>query len=172
MPATQLEITDLNADSFAEFGDVVQADGAFETINAGTTRSFADLASIDVTAEGGRVQVNIYRTTPVVMPFTIRMLERHPLSSQLFIPLERKPFLVVVAPPGASVDPGKVRGFVTNGCQGVNYAPGTWHHPVLALDSESDFLVVDRAGPGKNCDELFFDSSVQPVITPDVSWSE
>ena len=79
MPVTQLEITDLNADSFAEFGGVVQADGAFKTINAGTTRNFADLASIDVTAEGGRAQVNIYRATPVVMPFTIRMLERHPL---------------------------------------------------------------------------------------------
>jgi ureidoglycolate lyase len=171
MPVTQLEITDLNADSFAEFGDVVQADGAFKTINAGTTRNFADLASIDVTAEGGRAQVNIYRATPVVMPFTIRMLERHPLSSQLFIPLERKPFLVVVAPPGASIDPGKVRGFVTNGSQGVNYAPGTWHYPVLALDSESDFLVVDRAGPGENCDEFLFDGSVQPVIAPDVSWT-
>ncbi len=170
MPTSHLEITDLNADAFAAFGDVVQADGAFEAINAGTTRNFAGLASINVTADGGRAQINIYRTTPVLMPFTIRMLERHPLSSQLFISLERKPFLVVVAPPGASIDPGKVRGFVTNGSQGVNYAPGTWHHPVLALGSESDFLVVDRAGPGKNCDEFLFDASVQPVITPDPRW--
>ena len=170
MLVNQLEIIDLNADAFAKYGDFVQADGAFETINAGTTRNFADLAAVDVTAEGGRAQVNIYRTTPVVMPFTIRMFERHPLSSQLFIPLDRKPFLVVVAPPGASIDSGDVRCFVTNGSQGVNYAPGTRHHPVLALGSESDFLVVDRAGPGKNCDEFLFDASVQPVITADARW--
>jgi len=32
--------------------------------------------------------------------------------------------------------------------QGVNYARGTWHHPLLALDAGGDFLVIDRGGPG------------------------
>ena len=36
----------------------------------------------------------------------------------------------------------------------VNYHAGTWHHPLLALDGISDFLVIDRAGPGNNCDEV------------------
>jgi ureidoglycolate lyase len=37
----------------------------------------------------------------------------------------------------------------------VNYAPGTWHHPLLALGRISDFLVIDRSGPADigNCDE-------------------
>ena len=38
--------------------------------------------------------------------------------------------------------------------QGVNYAPGVWHHPLLALDAVSDFWVIDRAGPGDNCEEI------------------
>jgi ureidoglycolate lyase len=50
-----------------------------------------------------------------------------------------------------------VRAFVTNGAQGVNYRRGTWHHPVIALANPSEFLVVDRVGPGFNCDEFFFD---------------
>ncbi|TAH47498.1 MAG: ureidoglycolate lyase, partial [Betaproteobacteria bacterium] len=40
------------------------------------------------------------------------------------------------------------------GDQGVNYATGVWHHPLLALESVCDFLVLDRSGPGHNCDEV------------------
>jgi ureidoglycolate lyase len=36
----------------------------------------------------------------------------------------------------------------------VNFRRGTWHHPLLALDAVSDFVVVDRAGSGHNCDEI------------------
>jgi ureidoglycolate lyase len=37
----------------------------------------------------------------------------------------------------------------------VNYAAGTWHHPLIALDSGGDFLVVDRRAPSAadDCDE-------------------
>jgi ureidoglycolate lyase len=35
----------------------------------------------------------------------------------------------------------------------VNYAKGVWHHPLIALDVRSDFIVVDRGGDGHNCDE-------------------
>jgi ureidoglycolate lyase len=45
---------------------------------------------------------------------------------------------------------------VTQG-EGVNYAPGVWHHPLLALEKESDFLVIDREGPGDNCEILTLD---------------
>jgi ureidoglycolate lyase len=38
--------------------------------------------------------------------------------------------------------------------QGVNYAKGVWHHFLLPLAGESDFLVIDRAGPGENLDEI------------------
>ncbi|WP_038001480.1 ureidoglycolate lyase, partial [Thauera linaloolentis] len=44
--------------------------------------------------------------------------------------------------------------FLAQPHQGVNYAPGVWHHPLLALDAVSEFIVIDRAGPGHNCDEI------------------
>ena len=53
--------------------------------------------------------------------------------------------------------PGQLRAFLATAQQGVNYHPGTWHHPVLALNRESDFLVIDRGGDGPNCDEIFFE---------------
>ena len=80
------------------------------------------------------------------------MMERHPLGSQAFVPLSDAPYLIVVAPAG-DLDPAKLRAFSTRGWQGVNYARGVWHHPLLALERVSDFLVVDRGGEGPNCDE-------------------
>jgi ureidoglycolate lyase len=38
----------------------------------------------------------------------------------------------------------------------VNYHRNVWHHPLLALDETSDFLVVDRGGAGNNLEEYYF----------------
>ena len=103
--------------AFAAFGDVIEAGDAFETINRGTTRQYNKLTEIDVSDDGGRTQISIYRVVPYELPLAIVMLERHPLSSQLFMPLNAVPFLVVVAPPGEHVERASVRAFVTNGAQ-------------------------------------------------------
>lgn len=72
-------------------------------------------------------------------------------------PLSNRPYLVVVAPPGPPPALADVRVFLACSDQGVNYATGTWHHPLLALGEVSDFLMIDRAGPGCNCDEIMLD---------------
>ena len=46
--------------------------------------------------------------------------------------------------------------FRASGNQGVCYAPNVWHHPLLALGQVSDFLVVDRDGPGTNLEETHY----------------
>ncbi len=96
--------------------------------------------------------MNLFRGQPRTLPFEVTMLERHPLGSQAFIPLTDRPYIVVVAPAGV-LDPPKIRAFVTSGWQGVNYAKGVWHHPLIALGGVSDFIVVDRGGGGGNLDE-------------------
>jgi ureidoglycolate lyase len=165
--ALTIEAAPLTAAAFAPYGDVVEAADRFAVINSGTTRQYADLARIDVDAQDGRPRLSLYRVTPYAMPLVVTMLERHPLSSQLFVPLGGAPFLVVVAAAGSdTLEPGNVRAFLSNGRQGVNYRPGTWHHPVIALDHETEFLVLDRGGPGRNCDELHFagDAAITVVI--------
>lgn len=156
----------LTAGAFAEFGDVVEARGDSGLINSGTTRQFGDLAGIDVAGEGGRACVSIYRATPYPLPLAIRMLERHPLGSQLFMPLSGERFLVVVAPPAVVPERAAVRAFVTDGHQGVNYRRGTWHHPLIALAGTGEFLVIDRAGPGSNCDEFQFGDATLELQRP------
>ena len=160
-----LRVEPLTRAAFQPFGDVIEADGAqrFE-INNGSTTRFHDLARVDVAAEGGHVQVNIFRARPLPVPLTVATMEKHPLGSQAFVPLEAAPFLVVVAPPEDAAAPQDLRAFLARAGQGVNYARGVWHHPVIALDRETDFLVIDRGGPGDNLAEFFFGEHERRVV--------
>ena len=154
----------LTAKAFAPFGDVVEARGMPEAINYGATKKFAGVATIHPGVEGKAV-VHLYRSKPPVYPFALRVMENHPLGSQLFMPLCSLPFLVVVAPRGV-FDPSGIRAFVAASNQGVNIAAGVWHHYSLALKSQSDFLVIDRDGPGDNLEEIALDGSIA-VAAPD-----
>lgn len=149
----RLTVEPLTREAFAPFGDVIQADDAARhfPINDGNTERYHDLARIDAGTDG-RAIVSIFRGKPRILPFTITMMERHPKASQAFIPLSGHPYLVVVAERGATPTVDDLRVFRCTGDQGVNYARGVWHHPLLALDALSDFLIIDRAGPGENCD--------------------
>lgn len=151
----------LTAKAFAPFGEVIEASDRAEriAINYGWTTRFNDLARLDVGDGGGHAIVSLFRARPLDPPL-LQVFERHPAGSQAFMPLQGRPYLVAVAPRGA-FDPAAVRLFRAAPSQGVNYAKGVWHHFLLALDAESDFLVIDRAGPGDNLDEVFLDEADQ-----------
>ncbi|WP_322995819.1 ureidoglycolate lyase [Castellaniella sp.] len=162
----QLTIEPLSREAFAPFGDVIQADDAAKhfTINEGNTERYHDLADIDPGADG-RAIVSIFRGKPRTLPFTVTMMERHPKASQAFIPMSGRPYLVVVAKADTTPTVGDLRVFLCQGDQGVNYARGVWHHPLLGLDAVSDFLIIDRAGPGDNCDIVQMEApSVIPAL--------
>ncbi len=146
----------LTAEAFAPFGDVIETAGHTpRLINEGTSERFDDLAPVDVLANGGRPLISIFKATPRPLPFKVKGLERHPLSSQAFYPLDGLPFLVVVAEPGESSQrAGRVHAFRASGNQGVSYRRNTWHHALLALERTCHFLVIDRGGTGENCDEV------------------
>ena len=160
-----MKIEKLTREVFAPFGDLITLTGAQHyPINEGTTERFHDLALIDVSDQGGRPLISLFRCKSRVLPFEIRIMERHPLGSQAFWPLSRQPYLVIVAPRG-EFDARRVRVFLAEEGEGVNYAKGVWHHGLFALYEESDFIVVDRGGPGINCEEI---SLSEPILLPGV----
>ena len=128
------------------FGEVVETgDVKPKLINEGFAGRFDDLAGIDVAAEGGEVNVSLFIGSARPAPLVIKLMERHPLGSQLFMPLSGAPWLVVVC-----TDPevlSSYRAFAASGRQGVNYARNCWHHPLLVVGDASPFLVIDRKGP-------------------------
>lgn len=143
----------LSAEAFAPFGRVIEASDKAATldINQGHAVRYDRLADVDAADEGGQGVISLFRAKPLA-ELVLKQFERHPLGSQTFVPLSGKPYLVAVAPAG-DFDASKIRLFRAEAHQGVHYAKGIWHHFLLVLE-DSDFLVVDRAGPGENCEEV------------------
>ena len=156
-PRHWLPVEPLHAQAFAPFGEVIEAGDAtpHRTINEGFAQRFDDLARLDTLRQHGRPVLSVFRARPRTLPLQLRLLERHLLGSQAFVPLLPQRFLVVVAPAGPQPTPANLRCFMSRPGQGVNYAAGTWHHPLIALDAGGDFLVIDRGGPHaeEDCEE-------------------
>lgn len=148
--------TPLSAEAFAPFGDVIETKGAeILSINEGTTQRFHDLAAVE-TGDGGHTLISIFRGQPRAQPIAIKMMENHPLGSQAFVPMTPASYLVVVAPAGPAPGTDDLAAFSAAGDQGVNYRAGVWHHPLLVLKADHDFVVIDRGGAGNNLEEYRF----------------
>lgn len=152
----ELSVQPLEKSSFAPFGDVICADPShMHFINNGTTERYHDLCRVEAYGKDTAVLLNIFRGNCFSLPVDIGMVERHPYGSQAFFPLDRRPFLIVVAEDKAGT-PQQPQAFLAQPGHGVNYRANVWHHPLLALDETSDFLVVDRKGQENNLEEYFY----------------
>lgn len=153
----------LTAEAFAPFGHVIETSDAARQIeiNQGHAIRYDRLAEADV--GDGVAAISIFRARPLAV-LELKTFERHPLGSQAFFPIGQARCAVIVAPPGDTVRVQDLRAFIVEGNRGVNYHPGTWHHVLLTLDAPGDFLVIDRGGPGHNCDEFHFAEGEQLVF--------
>ncbi|HET8897385.1 MAG TPA: ureidoglycolate lyase [Rhodanobacteraceae bacterium] len=156
----------LGATAFAPYGDVIEARGTVDPINQGMGGRSRDLARVDVTADQGRAAISVITCQPEPLPLRLRLMERHPLGSQAFVPLNGQRYVVVVAPAGAPPARDELRAFLCRGDQGINYHRGIWHHPMLALGHECQFAEFHRAGPGNNCDEVALPCAVVVQLDP------
>ena len=162
---TFLKIQPLTRANFAPFGEVIETHGAphFAT-NAGFAERYHDLACIDVTSAGGRPLVSIFRAQPRATPLRLTLMERHPLASQAFFPLQDHDWIVVVASGPDPCQPHALKAFRASGRQGVNYARRAWHQPLIALTPDHEFLVIDRGDEGDNLDEMPFPDSTEVMV--------
>lgn len=155
----------LTAEAFAPFGDIIEAEANTPlAINNDLAQRYDDLAFVDVGDEGGRPNVSIFVSQPRPLPVVIDMVERHPLGSQLFVPLGNHPYLVAVTDGTPPFEAADLSVFLVNDGRGVNYRKGLWHLPLCPLYAPGRFLVVDRGGPGENCDEFHFPPDVRMTV--------
>lgn len=147
----------LNQASFSSFGDVIEVQSEpTMMINEGNCARYHDLATLDFS--DARAGISVFQAQPYRTPHQLKMMERHPLGSQAFLPLSEDPFLVIVAGDLDGV-PDVPKAFLTNGKQGVNYHRNTWHGVLTPLAGTGLFAVVDRIGEGNNLQEIWFDDS-------------
>lgn len=160
----------LTREAFAPFGDVVSAGlGTGASANQGTAVRFDWAAKLESDRPGARPNLAVFRSTPVPLPFRVRLLERHPRSSQAFLPLVCRSFLVIVAgaDPGGAPELATLRAFRCRPGQGINYHRGVWHHPILALEAPAEFAMLAwEDGTAEDCVEHRFDEADELEIAP------
>jgi ureidoglycolate lyase len=148
----------LTPEGYARYGAVIMASAGGETgseANQGSARRFDRLAEV-VDLRPGRASANValFRCSPrLELPFVVALLEKHPSSTQLFFPMNARRYLVVVARGNDRPDLSTLSAFVASGRQGISYFPGVWHHPLIALDAETDFAcLVFEDGSAGDCE--------------------
>ncbi len=153
-----IQLKPLTKEAFAEFGDVIEIEGAKHfSINSGAVERYHDLAKVE-TDEEGRVIISIVSCNEVSeLPYQVKVIERHPLGSQAFIPLCPAKMIVVVVLPSDKPDFDGLQAFISNGEQGINFNRGVWHMPLISTQKDQRYLVVDRGGDGNNCDTMKID---------------
>lgn len=152
-----LRLQKLTAEAFAPFGQVIEMDSDRAIhINDGRTEKFAGLAEL-VSLQDARFSLHRYRSKATSLPLRVEKLERHVLGHQAFIPLHSRPFPVVVAAAGPPPTAERVCAFISNGKQGVNLSPGTWHHYQISLEEGSQYLVLERSNAGQDCEQVSLD---------------
>jgi len=143
-------------ESFAPFGTVIETEDAERhSLGDGHATLYHRLARLDPGPRGTAIlSVLRARRWP---GRTLDRLERHPISSRTLIPMTTEDWIVVVAR-GDRPTAGDCRLFHAFGDQGVQYAPGVWHHPLLILTQSQEFLLIERDGaPGEGLEQIALD---------------
>ena len=136
--------------NFAVYGDLISSNDVKPmNINAGYAKRFDNLANISTSKDKGETIVSIFSALKRIFPMKIDMMEKHPLGSQAFIPIKETTFLSFVAPPSEKPIINEIETFIIPPKTGINYKPGTWHFPLISTEN-TNFLVIDRKGNGKN----------------------
>lgn len=133
----------IEANAFAPFGQLLEQPGN------GSREDY--VGRLDADQTGRRANLAVIRATPRPLPLRIDAMERHPFSSQAFMPLAVERYLVLVCPSKGDGTPDldQLQAFICRGDQGINYSRGTWHHPMTTIGEPGTFAMFmwDELGP-------------------------
>ncbi|KAG0684089.1 Ureidoglycolate lyase [Pichia californica] len=125
---------------------------------------------------------NIFRSSVIAEKWTkdnegndiynLSVLEKHPYSTQTFVPMgrsqEEDAYVVNVAPDkNGQPDYENVESYVFKGNTAVTYNLNTWHSPMVVLGKTTDFCVVTNENdvPKENCVEVFYNPGMNIRVT-------
>ena len=165
MKNISLKLEPISSGLFSDFGQILHETlgDEFVSINRGYAKKFATDTVIDTDAEGGKPVISMYETQPIGLPFRLREMERHPLSSQTFIKIDPNPSIAIVCKAG-EFEVDDLKAFLVGPKQSISFGKGTWHHFNLCLEAPTRFIVIEREGQGRNCDEFYIPDDVTITI--------
>jgi ureidoglycolate lyase len=141
-----LATTWITPEAYREYGDLLSADRediASRPANQGTAQRRNGQIAVDQDRSSARANFASFRCAPrTEWPMPLLLLEKHPRSTQAFIPMNASRYVAVVALGGDEPDLRTLRAFVVPGSAAISYRPGVWHHPMIALDQVTDFACL------------------------------
>jgi ureidoglycolate lyase len=144
MSYAPLLATPLDPTTFAPYGwCVAPPEGQVGAgVNEGSAARFDHVAELpNLRGDGAKLNVVYFQCSARLLPFDVVTLERHPLSAQLFVPMNASRYLVVVAEDaGGTPNLATLRAFLARPNQGICYRPNVWHQTLLALDRPTAFV--------------------------------
>ena len=173
----------LSSEAFRPFGAVIQnPSDAYSTnsvtegqntrpslVNQGTALKYSNISplcnnyDIATNEKSAEAVISLFVCSPrdpieggasgLYESFAVNLLERHPFTTQTFIPMgldeadKSTAFLVIVAPSlDATVnqdpDVANLKAFLARGSQAVTYGVGTWHSPMIVIGRRPVSFVV------------------------------
>ena len=140
----------ITSKNFKKFGDLISTRKSKPIeINNGYAKRYDNLCKINTYLKKGSTIMSIFSAKKRKFPMNIKMMEKHPLGSQAFVPMNQTKFFVFVAPKGKKPNIKKIESFIVPKQTGINYKPGIWHFPLISTKN-MNFLVIDRKGTGNN----------------------
>ena len=159
----KIKVKVLTKKDFAPYGDVIEPDDMKQiSINNGSCIRHHDLSRVDCKSPGSPA-ISIFVAKPFCLPHTLEIMERHPLGSQAFLPQGKNRFCVVVTDGDDTPDFSNLGAYMTEPGQGVNIKRNVWHHPLITMEKESLYWVVDWVGEATNLQEFPIDEKIEIV---------
>ncbi len=125
----------ITASGFAPFGELL-------VIPQGANR-LDHAASLMNPRTGARLNLALVRPPVAALPMTVSLMERHRFSTQAFLPLEGRAYIVLVAPAGPDEpDPSQAQAFIVPGHLGICYRTGIWHMGMATLSAEGSMAML------------------------------
>ena len=148
----KISIEQLDINIFSKFGDIIQKKNALElrSINQGTTTRHHNISKLSLESKNGNSAISIFSGSPRDLPIEIKIMEKHPIASQSFLPIQDYDWLIVVCEEKNELpDLSTLRCFQVDGDTGISYNKNIWHHPLL-VKKKQDFWVIDRINDQEN----------------------
>jgi len=127
-----LSVLELSAKAFAQYGQVLKP-GSVDTPEVSEPNLFDFYVLLKETSKGWQIgYLNVEGST-------IRSLERHPNTSEVFVPLRGSAALIVSSDP---TDPYALCAFALDRAVALNC--GTWHN-VICLGNKGEILIAESS---------------------------
>lgn len=172
VPIPTVKAEPITISNFKQFGQIISANDQLDNAidaNYGTALKIRNVTNIiNNYPTASSTAVSVFRSSPTKTS-TFKVLERHPYTTQSFIPMGQpliRSYLIIVALSDLSTTlpiPSSIKAFTVNGNQAVTYSPGTWHAPMIVIDQSVqfiDFTVIqyENSIPNDDCQECYFSS--------------